>query len=301
MSADSEYPIFVVGSGRSGSTIFYEMLTKHPDVAWMTPMLRRLPQYPQLNRLMLNLFRLPAVGSGLQRSRLGQTTEGYPYWDRYWRGFAAPDRDLTAEDVTPVNRRAVLKVLESIPTPQRRRPIIKLTGWPRIGFLRAICPQAKFVHIVRDGRSVANSYLNINWWTGWKGPNNWAWGELSPDQRRIWEESGRSFVALAALNWTILMEAFEKATASLDDTNFMLIHYHQFCAEPVDTFRRLTAFCDLRWTSEFENSIRATTLNSADDKWKRDLTPDQQRLLERITQPYLERYGYQLLDELSRQ
>lgn len=292
MSADSESPIFVVGSGRSGSTIFYEMLTKHPDVAWMTPMLRRFPRYPQLNRLLLNLFDLPTIGAELQRTRLGWTTEGYPYWDLHWRGFSEPDRDLTADDVTPVIRRNVMKVLASIPTPNRRRLIVKLTGWPRIGFLHAIFPNAKFIHIVRDGRSVANSYLNINWWTGWRGPNNWSWGELTQEQRRIWEESDRSYVALAALNWTILMDAFEKATVPLDDSNFMLIYYHQFCAEPVDTFQKLAQFCGLRWTPEFEQSVRSTPLNSADDKWLRDLTPDQQSLVEQITLPYLERYGY---------
>jgi len=44
---------------------------------------------------------------------------------------------------------------------------------PRIGFLQAIFPDAKFIHIVRDGCAVANSRMNAPFWKGWQGLNTW--------------------------------------------------------------------------------------------------------------------------------
>src|SRR3712207_7426845 len=55
--------------------------------------------------------------------------------------------------------------------------------------LSEIFKDAKFIHLMRDGRAVANSLLHVYFWSGWKGPGNWGWGQLSPAQQRSEEHT----------------------------------------------------------------------------------------------------------------
>ena len=41
-------PLFIVGCGRSGTTIVYELLCEHPDLAWFSNYAERWPALPQL-------------------------------------------------------------------------------------------------------------------------------------------------------------------------------------------------------------------------------------------------------------
>ena len=41
-------PIFIVGSGRSGTTILYNLLCGHANLAWFSNYSQRWPKYPQL-------------------------------------------------------------------------------------------------------------------------------------------------------------------------------------------------------------------------------------------------------------
>ena len=55
----------------------------------------------------------------------------------------------------------------------RNRLLLKITRWPMIGFLLEIFEEAKFVHMMRDGRAVTNSMLNVGFGRGRGGPKNW--------------------------------------------------------------------------------------------------------------------------------
>ena len=44
-------PVFIVGCGRSGTTIVYELLCEHPDFAWFSSYAERWPAFPQLEAL----------------------------------------------------------------------------------------------------------------------------------------------------------------------------------------------------------------------------------------------------------
>ncbi len=92
---------------------------------------------------------------------------------------------------------------------KRNRLLVKITGWPRLGYLHEIFPDAKFIHVVRDGRAVVNSLINVDWWDGWKGPQNWRWGDLDLSQTDEWEKYGKSFVVLAGIQLKIIMNALE--------------------------------------------------------------------------------------------
>ncbi len=52
MSFEIHKPIFVVGTGRSGSTVFFDIFTKHPRVAWLSSLADRYPDRVWLHSLL---------------------------------------------------------------------------------------------------------------------------------------------------------------------------------------------------------------------------------------------------------
>ena len=284
-------PVFIVGVGRSGSSIFHRMLCRHPGVAWLSSLLEDAPERPSRNRLLMHALDMPVVGSIL--SRRVDPGECYRYWDGLFPGFSVPCRDLLAEDVPDDARTSIPDALRHAVTTRRARLLVKITGWPRIGFLREIFPDARFIHIMRDGRPAAASFLRMDWWWGWRGPSNWRWGELSEEYDAEWRQAGRSFVALAGIQWKILMDAMEEAKRASPSASLFELKYEDLCRDPVGHFRRAAEFAGLPWNPAFERAVRAEGLRSGNEKWRRELTTGQQQVLERVLRGHLARYGYE--------
>jgi len=284
-------PIIIVGAGRTGTTVFHRMLSEHPHLAWLPERISStFPERLELSRLFMKGLDYPVVGELLKR-RI-KPGESYPFWEHHCKGFSAPYRDLTAADVTDKARSHLPRTMANILTEKRSRLLLKITGWPRIGFLSEIFDDARFIHVMRDGRAVANSMLNVYFWQGWKGPQNWGWGELSPTQEEEWKEHGQTFVVLAAIQWKILMDAMEKAKSTISSERFLEITYENLCSDPVGQFQKVTQFCELEWTGRFERQIRKYQPRNSNDKFKYDLTAKQQSDLEEVLSDYLIRYGY---------
>lgn len=290
VTARVEKPIFIIGVGRSGSTIFHRMFSEHPHVVWVSGLCDRHPARPALSRALQRMIDWPLVNRPLKRHY--EPEECYRFWNHHCIGFAQPCRDLLASDVTELNRRQIPAAMAELLTHRRRRLLHKITGWPRIGFLRELFPDARFIHICRDGRAVANSLLEVDFWQGWHGPDRWRWGEISATQRAEWEHHGKSFVALAGLQWKLLMEATAEAAARIPSAQFMQLRYEDFVSDPIRYFRDVTKFCELEWRPRFEKAIGRYSLRSANDKWRRDLTPEQQAVLESVLADTLAKYGY---------
>jgi omega-hydroxy-beta-dihydromenaquinone-9 sulfotransferase len=283
-------PIIIVGTGRCGSTLFHRLLAKHPGVMWLSGFCDRFPTRPSWNRRAVT-----AMDNPLLRRLLGhriQPGECYCFWDKHAYGFSEPCRDLVRTDVTARVRQQVRAAMEAMLTPSRNRLLIKITGWPRIGFLSEIFEDAKFIHIVRDGRAVASSLLHVNFWRGWQGPQGWRAGLLSPEDQATWEGYDRSFTALAGLEWRIQMKAMEAARRAVDPARFLELKYETFCEQPLDACRRVLEFTELPASPEFEREVRATRIKNMSSRWRDDLTPGQQRLLDDLLHEDLLRYGY---------
>lgn len=282
-------PIFIVGIGRCGSTIFHRILCEHPQISWLTGFADCKPSRPSMSGMIMKMADWPFAGSLVRRI---YPSECYRFWEYHCPGFRRPFRDLLAEDVSDRSKNRVRNALNVVTTHRRPRLSMKITGWPRVGLLARIFPTAKFIHLGRDGRSVANSFMNVPWWRGWQGPENWRWGELADNYREEWEFHGRSFVALAGIQWKIFMDAFESAKKKLPDQNLLDLNYQELCSDPVGVYEKTLNFCGLQESASFSHSLEKFSLVDTGSKWRKDLSERQQQILNEVLAGYLEKYGY---------
>lgn len=283
-------PLIIVGTGRCGSSGLHEIMSRHGDLAWLCTLSARFPTRPAVSRGAMRAIDLPLVGSAARR--LVRPSEAYAFWDHRYRGFGSPFRDLTEADITVTAMKALRQDFDEILTKRRRRLLIKITGWPRVGFLKRVFPTARFVHIYRDGRAVANSLMERPWWDGWRGPHSWKWGPLGADRQKLWEASGHSFVVLAGLEWDLLMQAFQAVKTEISSDRFLEVRYEDLCQQKEAVLKRIVEFAHLDWTPSFGEAVARFPFVDANRKWRERLTGEQQNELTRALHNTLVRYGY---------
>jgi Sulfotransferase family len=297
----------VTGTGRSGTTLVQETLSRHPATGFVSGLDDKVPRLNSLGRYNGRLYRRarprdPAMrpwreASGLlERGRLRVApSEAYGLLDRHvFAGFSTPCRDLLATDLTPYLERRLRAFFEARQRAQGCEVFLQhLTGWPRTGFLQAAIPDLRVVNVVRDGRAVASSWLQQGWWDGWRGPDNWIFGPLPPRLAVEWERSDRSFVVLAALGWKMLMEAFEAAREKVPPDQWLDIRYEDVLAEPRESFGRILEFLGLKWDERFEAGFARHSITSGRaEAYRSDLTAQQLCAIERVLAEPLARWGY---------
>jgi hypothetical protein len=285
--------VFLVGTGRCGSSLVHEVLARHPDVGFLSNLDDRIG--PLLSRWNAAIYR--HVPPGLTRKgRLRfAPSEGYRILERKVSpAIATPVRDLLAQDATPWLGDRFRGFFEEQARRQRAPVFLhKFTGWPRARFIDAALAEPRFVHIVRDGRAVANSLLQMPWWRGYEGPDAWGWGDLPPAEAQAWEESGRSFPVLAALEWKLVIDAFEESKAAIPGDRWLEIRYEDLVADPRGKMQRILDFVGLPWTRAFDRSFGRHRFDASRvNSYTRDLSPQDLAAIQGSIEDTLARWGY---------
>ena len=286
-------PVFVLGTGRCGSTLVHEVLARHEETGFVTNLddLRLAPSSAWQNRLWR---RLPADVTRKGGTRFAPS-EGYRVLAREVSPMIVdPVRDLHARDATPWLRDRLVGFVED----RSRRldaPVFlhKFTGWPRAGLLRACFPDAVFVEVVRDGRAVANSWLQMPWWRGHRAPAEWNFGPLPPDLERLWLEHDRSFPVLAALSWRRLMTAYDEARAEVPPERWHRVRYEDVVDAPREVFADLLGAMGLTWTDAFGAGFERYRFSAARaEAFRVDLAPRDLADVEEVLAGRLDALGY---------
>ncbi len=288
-------PAFILGTGRCGSTLVHELLARHPGTGFITN-LDDLGVAPSTSHQLGLWRRLPAAVSEKGRARLAPS-EGYRALAREVSpSLVDPVRDPVAADLTPW----LAHRLHSFVDKRMRRLdadlfLHKFTGWPRAGLLSAAFPEARFVHVVRDGRAVANSWLQMDWWKGHLGPEGWHFGPLPDELANRWHDLGQTQPVLAALAWQILTEAHDACADQLGD-RWLTVRYEDVLADPRTNLSAILDHLGLAWTPEFESGINRYSLSTGRTAaYRSDLFDDQVAAMEAACATQLTRYGYELV------
>jgi len=287
--------VFIIGTGRCGSTVVHEVLAKHERCGFVSNIEDNLP-INRLGRWNNRLYRT-ALGDFTRKGGLRfAPSEAYSIIAREVSPiYSNSSRDLRAEDVTPWLEKKFRDFFIERYRAQRCDVFLhKYTGWSRIGFFAKIFPEAKFINIVRDGRAVANSWLQMDWWGGYRGPENWLWGPLPEPYRAEWEASGRSYATLAALSWKILMQGYHEAETALEPDRYLKLRFEDIVEDPRAAFRRMLEFSGLAWTPEFEKGFAKKQFNRDRQRaFETDLAPTQLQAVRQSLSSWLSDYGYE--------
>jgi Sulfotransferase family len=269
--------LFVLGTGRCGSTLLAEILAAHPEIGWIST----LPD--PLGRVARSLRREPRPSEAYALLR----AEVSPM-------LVDPFRDLTAADAAPwVTRR--LQQFFGRRAEDQGRPVFmhKFTGWPRARLLATVFPEAKFVHVFRDGRGVANSLVQVHFWQGYRGAPGWTFGNLSDEERRDWEAANFSWPYLAGLEWIRLMTAFEACRDEIGSERWVDVRYEDFVARPAEETTAILRFAGLDSWAGLERRLAALRVSEGrTDAYRDELRPEDVAQLESLLAPMLDRWGY---------
>jgi Sulfotransferase family len=300
MRTESSTFVFVLGTGRCGSSLLHEIVAQHEQVGFISNLDDRLPLPPAVGRWNGPLYRrIPLSMTEKGRLRFAPS-EGYRALTRRVSPvIATPVRDLLASDASPWLAARFARFFETRAAAQDRDVFLhKFTGWPRARFIDAALPEARFIHVIRDGRAVASSLLQMPWWRGYEGPTGWGWGPLSDADQRAWESAGRSFAVLAAIEWRILIDAFAEAKAAVDPDRWIEVRYEDLVRDPIATTKGVTEFMGLPWSQAFEERSNRYSFDvSRTDAFHRDLAPSDVSDIEAVVGSRLEALGYRLPPE----
>jgi hypothetical protein len=281
-------PIFIVGCGRSGTTIFNNTLSWHKDLAWISNYSNRLyPAFPA-SALSCKFYR-SKLAKRLLGKLLPRPVEGYNLWNWCHPVVNSPndppliDIDVSEESLS----RCRILVNDHLRFSCKKRFVNKNTrNSRRIRYLNKVFPDALFIHILRDGRAVVASLLNVKW----------------HKSHRLWitDESESTMpinniskpLQMAAKLWQREVERILEDKNYLDGDRFLQIKYEDFVSTPILTMMEVCEFCNLDWSAEFEQYINSINLKNMNYRFNKRLTRDQITKLNSDIKPLAEKLGY---------
>jgi hypothetical protein len=269
-------PFFLVGAQRSGTTLLRLMLAAHPRLA-IPPESHFIPDLLQLEHLAGGLEDLRSEVADLlvHHDRLVDFELGAPWIrDTVLRLQPLTTRTITTALFAEYARRRG-KARWGDKTPRYRNHLPDLC---------ALFPDAKFVHVVRDGRDTA-----LSAWRAAFGPRTWV------EAAYLWRDSVR---------------AARAGARALPPGAFHEVRYETLVREPEATLRGICAFLgetfhdemlrhaehagsmvpwwERAWHAKLERPVEGTNAG----KWRTELSPRQIFLLQRVAGKELEAFGY---------
>jgi len=273
-------PIIVVGTGRCGSTLLHRLLARHPELGWLSTFNEVLPAHTWVSACS-RLYRLPLPEWVRHARAFPKPFEAYRFWEHYLSGFSRRDRPHTAADVDSAGvepvRRATGRVLRF---QGRGRLLVKVTGWSRIAYFDRIYPDALFLSLRRDPRSVVSSWIKAGWLdvTSAPGTDGWEWGEVDPGLYELWRQLGGGPTLSAALKVRLDLDDIAR-NMELFPGRCHEIWYEDLIRSPDETLRDVCDFLGLDWSPTFRRVIERTDLYDSTDAWRKNLGEEQGALV----------------------
>lgn len=263
-------PVLLIGHGSSGTSVFADLCRKYLEVSFGTESqfivryFQRIDRYGDL-ATDENLRRL--IGD-LHKERWYERCRKYGYEsdpervftkvrERTYRGVL----DAVFGDLAQYNR--MQRWGDKSPEYVENLPI-----------LFELFPDAKYIHLVRDGRDVANSVMGRYW--------------------------GAKNVYSAAIEWRDAVQKVTHFVDRLPKGQVLEVRYEDFLTNPLEVYDRLINFLDVdpedgALVQRIADQVEQDVVQSNFDKWKSAWNEEDRVLFERIACAELLRYGYETI------
>ena len=256
-------PVFIGGAGRSGTTLLRTMLASHPAMVGGNEF-KLLPQVAELWRA---FSALPEVMGQYQLSEDYLNTHFAQFAEGLFRPYLKQSGDLRLVEKTPHNILAA-------------------------DFLTGVFPQAQLIHMVRDGRDVACSLVNMDWY--------------GPDGKKVWYTAS---IEAAASYWRQVVEN-GMAAAQHSAGQIKTLRYESLLKRPSEGMAGVLEWLDEPWHDSVVDRSRRAALVAGEVKesssqqvtaalntrtvgrWHRDMTADERRAFHRVAGGLLLKLGY---------
>jgi hypothetical protein len=190
----------------------------------------------------------------------------YRRWLRTNRKFRARDLEVDPTLDFPDLVRSFLGQLKAGRAPEK--PRVGASAHRHYGRLLDVWPDARFIHLVRDGRDVCASWLRLGW-------------------------EGNAYHG--ARSWRSRLREWEDVVPRLDG-RFVEIRFEDLLARPRPVLHRICEFLGLSFEPAMLEYHRDTTYAPLDPgqsgKWRRQLAARDIRVFESVAGEHLERHGY---------
>ena len=297
-------PIIFIGMPRSGTTIVQEALSAHESLGWLSNYTAHFPRFPMItfvHRLFGNLQGQRSQGQKLSPLNrfYPRPAETYGIWEillgrKFLFSF------LQGVSPSEEEKRNVIRYINRILLAQNKdRFCTKFTGPPRMEFLSTIFPEACFVDMVRDPRAVIASLMvdKDDFWERKGGISGPFWeGALSEDKLGVWEDSGRSPVVLAALQWVAVYEQTRQEREKTG-AKYIQVTYEAFTANPKKIMDQLCQYCDLAPSTKLDQYISSIHYSSKNKKFSSLFSEQEITWIEEIAAEPMKDLGYSRISD----
>lgn len=266
-------PVMIVGHGSSGTSILTRLMRDYLKIAFGTESQFIVHYYRRLRR-----YGDLADDGNLRRLIRDILGERWFQRSRKFGGFAT-SVDNVFGDVRERTYRGVLdaafgQLAKHLGTTRWGDKTPEYThDLPVIGEL---FPDAKYIHMVRDGRDVALSVMGRYW--------------------------GAKNVFTAAQEWKEAVGQVDAFLATMPDEKKLVITYEGMLSRPFETFARIVEFLGIensnnRLLDAIAEPLSADLMRSNYDKWRTRMSETQRVRFERIAGDTLSRHGYETITD----
>jgi hypothetical protein len=216
---------FIIGTGRCGTTMLARMLDSHSKVC-VPHELQILFEYSNNGPRLYEIFKEKSnecLGSQefveLIEARCPHKFHEYFDYRSFFEKQQYPIRSL---------KELANSLYAEITESKHKKIFIEQTPWygQRIDILNELFPDAKYIHIIRDGRDVAISFARTPWWHNDIGQNLEKWH-------------------------TEVRQIIDSSNQILNPNQMLQVRYEDFVEQPEGELRRICDFLRV----EFEDAM----------------------------------------------
>tara|TARA_B100001057_G_C22871269_1_gene958989 strand:+ start:6561 stop:7436 length:876 start_codon:yes stop_codon:yes gene_type:complete len=280
-------PLIVVGAGRSGTTLIRDALMQHKDVASFEFEMNALWKYGNEHidhdMLCVNRHYSDVVSNYIRN-----------VFERKGVEFGRPRLlDKTVANVM------------------------------RLAYVQEVLPEARILHVIRDGRSVTSSAMarwsakhpsayfikklktvplrSLPWFAFYVIKSKYLTLVQGKVHRQTWGARWPGFdrdatelplAAICAKQWTLQVEAALEQKTMLKPNTYMEIRYEELVSNPQKVFDEVRCFFQLDYDEKFNSWINSAVDDSRTDKWHKNLNKEQLGLVLEQSSHLLKSLGY---------